>query len=313
MWEVKTPCGCSMPIGQFVEGMVIAKTGIRPLGKFAGNTVEFITCKQNIPLLFSLAVGSLSTARILVTDEESIMHKIVKFSGFTFIGMSFGYLAYTYSTSSSSESEEINHNTSLIDVDYLDIINLGYKSIDTLINYNSTNPPYCSTKATVISDNGVCNIPKKQINYKPFALSANVLDLNIIKTTSLMKGTPENDLMIADENGSSIFAIGGLNYMIAGPGSDKFYFSLCSTDIIDGKVGVIEGFDIDLDKIDVFCTKTDVYKHMITIFHNQVDGRDYTYIQVCGQEKCSAISLVGNIPLTVDDIVLNDRWDMVAG
>ncbi len=318
MWEVKTPCGCSVPIGEFVEGIVIAKTGINPLGKFVGKTVEFITCKQNIPLLFSLAGGGFSTAYILLTDEESTMYKIVQFSGFTFVGLSlgysFGYLAYTYSTSSSSEPQKIDYSTSLTDTDYLYVTNLNTYSA---LNTSNTDLLYCPANNTLIKKFEIMmptpkNIPK--ISYKPFALSADVPDykLNPIDSSTRMKGTPKNDKMLASHEGSSIFAIGGLNYMIAGPSADKFYFSLCSTDIIDEKVGVIENFDIQLDKIVFFCTKIDIHKEMINIFHDQVDNVAITYVQVCGQEKCSAIALMGDIPLTVGDIILNELWDVVA-
>ena len=87
---------------------------------------------------------------------------------------------------------------------------------------------------------------------------------------------------------------------------------LVITDIIDGQVGVIEGFDINLDKISFFCTKIEVHKEMISIFHDQAHDQEYTYIQVCGREKCSAIALIGNIPLNVDDLILNERWEVVA-
>lgn len=151
-----------------------------------------------------------------------------------------------------------------------------------------------------------------EVNYKPVALSMEafkdyqeheIVAINSSKT----EGTPENDLIIACAEGGKIFAKGGLNYMVAGLGVDKFYFSLCSTDIIDNKVGVIERFAAN-DFIHLFCTKKIITKNDVQIIHDNTEEQNITYIQVQGDDKISAIALLGNIDIKVEDIVLNEKW-----
>jgi hypothetical protein len=153
----------------------------------------------------------------------------------------------------------------------------------------------------------------EKVNYKPVALSVGGFKVyqehEILATNpSKTEGTPENDLIIAYVEGGKIFAKGGLNYLVAGPGVDKFYFSLCSTDIIENKVGVIEGFDSANDFIHLFCTKKIITKNNIQIIHDNIDGQDITYIQAQGNDKISAIALLGDINITVENIVLNEKW-----
>lgn len=152
-----------------------------------------------------------------------------------------------------------------------------------------------------------------KVNYKPVALSMEafkayqehkIVAINSSKT----EGTPENDLIISYAEGGKIFAKDGLNYMVAGAGVDKFYFSLCSTNITGNKVGVIDGFDIKSDFINLFCTKKVITKDDVQIIHDNIEGQDITYIQAQGNEKISAIALLGNINIAVEDIVLNEKW-----
>ncbi len=152
--------------------------------------------------------------------------------------------------------------------------------------------------------------------YTPFAFSSETpgYKMNIIETSVRMEGTSEGDLMIASPLGSEIFAKGGLNYVKLGAGADKVYHSLCSTEIkgnifIGKKTGVIDGFNISEDKLVFFCSKNDVKPENIHIIHGIVNNVDITYIEVYGNEKYSAIALLGDIPLQVSDIELNQRWD----
>lgn len=154
------------------------------------------------------------------------------------------------------------------------------------------------------------NFWSKVTSYKPFALSSDTpgYEMNVVSSSVKMLGTPENDLMMAYLEGSKIFAKGGLNYIVAGDGEDELYYSLCSTDVINGKVGVIEGFNPVQDKIKFFCTKKTVYPEDIRVIHDKMDDIDVTYIEVTGENKISAIALLGDISIEVDDIILNEAW-----
>lgn len=149
---------------------------------------------------------------------------------------------------------------------------------------------------------------KPKVPYAPFAISSSGLDLQVISPSDTMEGTPEGDLMIASPEGSKIFAKGGLNYVVAGEGHDEIYYSLCSTKIIDGKVNVIEGFDLKKDKLKIFCAHHKILPEEITIIHDKFAGDAITYVQIQGKHSVAAIALLGDIDLSINDIVLNERW-----
>jgi len=152
------------------------------------------------------------------------------------------------------------------------------------------------------------NNQENLITFEPFAISANRLTLDSIPSTAVMEGTAEGDLMIAAPEGSKIFAKGGLNYVVGNKGNDEFYYSLCSTKIIDNKVNVVEGFDPKNDKIKIFCGHHPIKIEDIKVLHSKFKDTDITYIFIKGEHVDSAIALLGNINITPEDIVLNERW-----
>lgn len=151
-------------------------------------------------------------------------------------------------------------------------------------------------------------LQKPKVTYAPFATSAEDLDLHVIDTSEIMEGTSEGDLIVASQDGSKIFAKGGLNYVVLADGNDEVYYSLCSTKIVDNKVNVIEGFDIRNDKLKVFCAHHKIIPEEIKIIHDRFEGEEVTYVQVQGKHSLTAIALLGYIPLQVSDIILNERW-----
>ncbi len=149
---------------------------------------------------------------------------------------------------------------------------------------------------------------KPKVEYAPFAVKAISSSGNIVESDIVMEGTPESDLMAAHPKGSSVFAKGGLNYIIAKEGEDELFFSLCSTKIIDGKVNVVEGFNPQQDKLKIFCAHNKIMPEDIKIIHDSVESKPVTYVQIQGKHSLTAIALLGNIDIKVDDIILNERW-----
>ncbi len=148
-----------------------------------------------------------------------------------------------------------------------------------------------------------------QLGYEPFAITANGLTLNSIPAAPIMTGTDEGDLMIADPKGSKIFAKGGMNYVVANTGSDEFYYSLCSTKIIEGKVNVIEGFDPKTDKLKIFCAHHEIKPEAIRIIHSKFENMPVTYVEIKGEHSDTAIALLGDIAIKAEEVILNERWD----
>lgn len=151
---------------------------------------------------------------------------------------------------------------------------------------------------------------KNQVNFEPFAITANGLTLNSIPSDKIMEGTAEGDLMIASPEGSKIFAKGGLNYVISNAGPDEFYYSLCSTKIIDNKINVIEGFDPKKDKLKIFCSHHSIQLEDLNIIHGKFKKMDITYVTIKGEHTDTALALLGNINIKATDIILNDRWNV---
>ena len=153
---------------------------------------------------------------------------------------------------------------------------------------------------------------KPKVTYVPFATKSEGLALNKVESGKIMTGTPDGDLMIADADGSDIFAKGGLNYVIAKEGEDNFFYSLCSTKIIDNKVNVIEGFDPKKDKLKIFCAHNEILPEAIKIIHDKFEGKPVTYVQIQGRHSLTAIALLGEVDIKVKDIILNERWVVPA-
>ena len=158
-----------------------------------------------------------------------------------------------------------------------------------------------------IKSNNVKQIAK----YAPFAFAddESLDSLEKIESATIMEGTENNNLLVAHPNGSKIFPKSGLNYVIASEGGDEFYYSLCNTDVIDDQVGVIEGFDPKQDKLVLFCAHHKISPKDIEITHVQIEEDDVTFVEIKGKHKISAIALLGNIDIKVEDIVLNQRWE----
>lgn len=149
---------------------------------------------------------------------------------------------------------------------------------------------------------------QSKVKYAPFATDSKDLALNIVETSKIMEGTPEGDLMLANNDGSKIFAKGGLNYVVLKDGEDEIYYSLCSTKIIDGKVNVVEGFDPKHDKLKIFCAHNKIFSEDIKIIHDIFNEKEITYIQIQGKHDMTAIALLGNVNIKVEDVILNERW-----
>lgn len=147
------------------------------------------------------------------------------------------------------------------------------------------------------------------VEYAPCATTANGLTFSVIETGPEMVGSSENaELFIAATEGSKIFAKGNLNYIVDNTGPDELYFSLCNSKVIDGKVTVVENFDPTQDKIKIFCGHDKVTPEQISIIHDEYEGMPITYIQVQGKNDITAIALLGNIDIKVEDIVLNESF-----
>lgn len=146
-------------------------------------------------------------------------------------------------------------------------------------------------------------------NYQPCAVEANGLSLPTVPSSSEMIGSiEESELFIASPEGSKIFAKGGVNYIVANSGSDEFYFSLCSSKIIEGQVSVIEGFDLEKDKIIFFCGHSKIKHDQVRIIHDEYEGTAITYVEVQGKHSITAVALIGNIDIKSTDIILNKPY-----
>lgn len=149
---------------------------------------------------------------------------------------------------------------------------------------------------------------KNKVDFEPFAVSANGLTINSVTSSPVIEGTPEADLIIAAPEGSKIFAKGGLNYVVANSGVDEFYYSMCSTKIIDGKANVIEGFDPKQDKLKIFCAHNEIKPEALRVIHGKFEDMPVTFIAIKGKHTDTGIVLLGDIDIKPQDIILNERW-----
>ena len=150
---------------------------------------------------------------------------------------------------------------------------------------------------------------QQKVAYSPCAITAMGLDFSTVTSAAEMVGSmDESELFIAAPEGSRIFPKGGLNYVVANDGADEIYFSLCSSKIIDGQVTVIEGFNPEKDKLTFFCGHNVILPEQIEIIHDEFEGMPVTYVQVQGKKDITAIALLGDIDITPEDIILNEKF-----
>lgn len=123
-----------------------------------------------------------------------------------------------------------------------------------------------------------------------------------LPTATCIEDKDGDNIMIADPKGSYIFSKGGLNYMVAGEGADKFFFSLCSTKPRDDYTSVIENFNPVEDKIFFFCTKKSIREEDVRV----IIQPNLTTVEV----QDTAIVLIGAYDLT-ESIILNTKWSDV--
>ncbi len=148
------------------------------------------------------------------------------------------------------------------------------------------------------------------IPYKPFALNLIQTEkFNMVQsiTKKIMIGdNQQNNIMIAHDTGSSIWAKNGSNFIIANQGNDIFYFSLCTTKIINKTVSVIKDFDFQSDTIKVFCSQHIIQPKDILIRHETYLDHNLTYVEVHGEIDYTAVCLLGNINIHNSDININE-------
>jgi hypothetical protein len=155
---------------------------------------------------------------------------------------------------------------------------------------------------------------EKEVNYKPFAFNieqTKAYNMAVIPTAKVMIGDSTNDLMIADDSGSQIWAKSGLNYMKAGKGDDIFYFSLCSTSkTTDEKVSFIESFDPKHDTIKFFCTKYKIKQDDVVVKYINYFESEATCIEVKGEVETSVICMSGYVDIAITDDILTNLADV---
>lgn len=137
-------------------------------------------------------------------------------------------------------------------------------------------------------------------------------DAEISSSKLCIDGTGKNEKFILTQPINHVFGRGGLDVFMSGKGEDHFYFSMCSTRIINGRVATIYDFDDQEDKIHLFCTKKQVTEGDVSIRYNTEE--DVTYVVIAGNFEETAIAIVGNHPdLVADNIEFNVKYaDVVA-
>jgi len=133
-----------------------------------------------------------------------------------------------------------------------------------------------------------------------------------------------NNLMIALDIGGYLFSKEGTQYLVAGNGQDNFFFSMCTTKIIDNQISVISNFEDHKDKVYLFCTKipvfaSDIYSYFdasqnltIVEIHSAKFGDTTTTVTDHTATLRSAIGIFGNHPQIIDDIITGQKWDDVV-
>lgn len=116
----------------------------------------------------------------------------------------------------------------------------------------------------IIEPWGIINLSAGLIEYGYKYLS------DYFQQTSLQnkctKGTVNNEeIHSSPDHVNYIFGGGGLDNIYASKNPDNFFFSMCTTKIIDGKTAKIYNFNSKQDKIFLFCSKVTIQPEAIGI------------------------------------------------
>lgn len=145
---------------------------------------------------------------------------------------------------------------------------------------------------------------KKTPDYTPQKYTDFESNVAIIDSAPVMIGNTEhNNYMAADEEGSIIWPK-NIAWVKTSKESDDIFYSLCTSKITDGKVGVIENFNLQEDRVWFFCSKNPVLKQDIVINHQVFDSQEFTCIEV---KQETAVCLLGNIDILEENIGITDK------
>ena len=148
---------------------------------------------------------------------------------------------------------------------------------------------------------------------RPFHVSANPSNDAILnkmpvpeQSSKIVGDATQGNLIFAHHEGSKIFAKGGLNYIVGSENVDSFYFSLCSTKIENKLTSVIHNYQDHLDSIHIFCSK-----HLVSAqdLHLHINHEEhFTVLAIDDGEKNTAITILGEHPELLSDVVLNEGF-----
>ena len=136
------------------------------------------------------------------------------------------------------------------------------------------------------------SVTKEELTSKNVEVKENVKNL----TTDDSK----QQIILCGDDTCKIWSKNGPHLIFAGRGKDIFYFSLCSTKVINHKVTTITNFNPQQDKISFFCTNKTITLEDIEIKHNE----ENTCINVQGNNYISSICFAEKIDFSSEDINL---------
>ena len=133
-------------------------------------------------------------------------------------------------------------------------------------------------------------------------------DINIIEVAKKFhEGTSADEHFIMPKDGGYIFGKGGVDYFEAGEGEDNFFFSMCSLK----NETTIKNFDSNHDKVYIFCSLKEVELDELSVEYNKETNT--TNLTISGKFDPRTISLNGEHPGIIADVVLNQRYNYVVG
>jgi hypothetical protein len=127
-----------------------------------------------------------------------------------------------------------------------------------------------------------------------------------IESSKKMVGDPGlNNSMTANEDTKHIWSKNiGIIDLEKATGEVQLYYSLCSTKITDGKVGVIKNFNKEAHKINFFCSKSSPSTEEMLIVSKNSDNQGYTCIEV---RESTVVCLVGKVDININDIGITNK------
>lgn len=145
-----------------------------------------------------------------------------------------------------------------------------------------------------------------KFKYEPANQNSESIFYKVDPAVKMVGDSNLNNIMIANEYTKHIWAknIAIVDLEKTTNNEINIYYSLCSTKITDGKIGIIKGFNKNIHKINFFCSKNSPNYNEFFINHQKFNNQEFTCIEV---RQDTAVCIEKYIDISSSEIGITNK------